>query len=50
MPVTDNVGLDDTLLSEDLFGPLLPIVEADCKQVVETINSMPHTLGLYIFS
>lgn len=48
--VVDNVNLDDTLLSEELFGPLLPIVEADCKLAVQTINSLPHPLGLYIFS
>lgn len=27
--VVDNVSLEDSLLSEELFGPLLPIVEAD---------------------
>lgn len=48
--IVDNVGLDDSLLSEELFGPLLPIIESDCKHAVETINSLPHPLGLYIFS
>ena len=48
--VVDNVGLDDSLLLEELFGPLLPIVEADYKRAVESINNLPHPLGLYIFS
>ncbi|KAH6616459.1 Aldehyde/histidinol dehydrogenase [Boeremia exigua] len=48
--VVDNVGLGDSLLSEELFGPLLPIMEADSKQAVEMINNLPHPLGLYIFS
>jgi aldehyde dehydrogenase (NAD+) len=48
--IVDNVSLEDSLLSEELFGPLLPIVEADYKHAVETINKLPHPLGLYVFS
>lgn len=48
--IIDNVSMDDSLLSEELFGPLLPIVEADVEHAVNIINSMPHPLGLYIFS
>ncbi|KAH7347996.1 Aldehyde/histidinol dehydrogenase [Pyrenochaeta sp. MPI-SDFR-AT-0127] len=48
--VIDNVTMEDSLLSEELFGPLLPIVEADYKRAVEIIASLPHPLGLYIFS
>ena len=48
--VVDNVSLEDSLLSEELFGPLLPIVEAGYKQAVDTINKLPHPLGLYMFS
>lgn len=48
--IVDNVTMDDSLLSEELFGPLLPIVEADYKHAVDIISSMPHPLGLYIFS
>ncbi|KAF2820846.1 aldehyde dehydrogenase [Ophiobolus disseminans] len=48
--VVDNVSMSDSLLSEELFGPLLPIIEADYKRAVEIITSMPHPLALYIFS
>ncbi|KAF3048812.1 hypothetical protein E8E11_004193 [Didymella keratinophila] len=48
--VVDNVSLEDSLLSEELFGPLLPIVETDYKHAVEAINQLPHPLGLYMFS
>lgn len=48
--VVDNITMEDSLLSEELFGPLLPIIEADYKRAVEVISSMPHPLGIYIFS
>ena len=48
--VVDNVSLEDSLLSEELFGPLLPIMEADYKRAVEIVNSLAHPLGLYVFS
>ena len=48
--VVDNVSLEDSLLSEKLFGPLLPIIEADYKRAVELVNSLTHPLGLYVFS
>jgi aldehyde dehydrogenase (NAD+) len=48
--VVSNVKMNDSLLSEELFGPILPVIEADYKSACSTISSMPHPLGLYIFS
>lgn len=48
--VVSNVKMSDSLLSEELFGPVLPIIESDYTTACKTISSMPHPLGLYIFS
>ena len=40
----------DSLMSEEIFGPLLPIIKADYHKACDITNSMEHPLGLYIFS
>lgn len=40
----------DSLMSEEIFGPLLPIVTADVRQACEIMQKMEHPLCLYIFS
>lgn len=42
---------DSALMSEEIFGPLLPIVPiASVEEAIETINSGPKPLAAYIFS
>lgn len=48
--VIDNCDMNDSLLSEELFGPLLPIVKADYQTACSTLLDMPHPLAIYIFS
>ncbi|KAL5592989.1 hypothetical protein FOBRF1_012091 [Fusarium oxysporum] len=48
--IVTDVTISDSLLSEEIFGPILPIVKADVKSALEVINDMPHPLALYIFS
>ena len=48
--IVKDIMLDDSLLSEELFAPIAPVVIADTDRAIRTINSMPHPLGLYIFS
>ena len=48
--VVDNVSTQDALLSEELFGPILPVIEADYNEATRVIASMPHPLAIYIFS
>ena len=40
----------DPLMSEEIFGPLLPIVKVGYRQACEIMQKMEHALGLYIFS
>lgn len=48
--IITEVTTSDSLMSEELFAPFIPIIKADVEMAVRTINSMPHPLGLYIFS
>lgn len=49
--VVENVTGDDSLMSEELFGPILPIVPVDSiQQAIDFINARDHPLALYVFS
>ncbi|NCV93124.1 MAG: aldehyde dehydrogenase family protein [Synechococcaceae bacterium WB7_3xG_012] len=42
---------EDPLMQEELFGPLLPILEVDgLEHAIEWINQRPKPLALYLFS
>ncbi|MGA0996519.1 MAG: aldehyde dehydrogenase family protein [Vulcanococcus sp.] len=42
---------EDPLMQEELFGPLLPILEVDgLEQAIEWINQRPKPLALYLIS
>jgi hypothetical protein len=40
----------DSLLGEELFGPILPIIKMNYKEAYATITSMEHPLAIYIFA
>jgi acyl-CoA reductase-like NAD-dependent aldehyde dehydrogenase len=42
--------LNDSLMSEELFAPIAPVIVADVDRSIDIIKSMPHPLGMYIFS
>lgn len=48
--VVTDVKISDSLLSEELFGPICPVLRADYVSAYKEICKMPHPLGLYIFS
>lgn len=46
-----QVPRDAAIMSEEIFGPVLPIVTfQDMDEVVREINAMPKPLALYVFS
>ncbi|GKZ46649.1 hypothetical protein AbraIFM66951_009787 [Aspergillus brasiliensis] len=45
-----DVKTDDSLLSEELFGPILPIVDADLDTAISFTRSVEHPLALYAFT
>jgi acyl-CoA reductase-like NAD-dependent aldehyde dehydrogenase len=47
----DNIALTDPIMEEEIFGPILPIIEyTDIAEAINLINSKPKPLALYIFS
>ncbi len=46
-----GIPADAKIMSEEIFGPLLPIIEyTDLDQVIARINAEPKPLALYIWS
>ena len=47
----DNVSLDAPIMQEEIFGPILPIVEYNnLSEAIGIVNSQPKPLALYLFS
>ena len=46
-----DVSSDAPARQEEIFGPILPVIEVDnAQRVIEFVNARPSPLGLYIFS
>lgn len=49
--VMDNVSWEDNVMKEEIFGPVLPILEYEnLDDVIDIVNNHAHPLALYIFS
>lgn len=49
--VLTDVPLDDPLMDEEIFGPLLPVLTvADAAEAVELVNGRDRPLALYVFT
>lgn len=49
--IVDGVGWDDSLMEEELFGPILPVLTfTDIYEVMHRLQRMPHPLSMYIFT
>ncbi|HYW21729.1 MAG TPA: aldehyde dehydrogenase [Nodularia sp. (in: cyanobacteria)] len=47
----DHVSLTDAVMQEEIFGPILPIIEyTDITEAIALINSKPKPLALYLFT
>jgi acyl-CoA reductase-like NAD-dependent aldehyde dehydrogenase len=45
-----DVPVDSPIMQDEVFGPILPILEIDSlRAVVDWVNDRPRPLGLYIF-
>jgi len=46
-----NVSPDSPVMQEEIFGPILPVLEVNSvQQVIDFVNSRPSPLGLYVFA
>ncbi|KIX01176.1 uncharacterized protein Z518_08901 [Rhinocladiella mackenziei CBS 650.93] len=48
--IVRDVEMDDSLLSEELFGPICPVIACSVSEAVDRTNKLPTPLALYIFS
>lgn len=49
--IVKDVKIDDSLMSEEIFGPILPIVPVDDLDAgIAHVNANDHPLALYVFS
>ncbi|KAG8920443.1 hypothetical protein FRC01_000747 [Tulasnella sp. 417] len=49
--ILKNVALDDTVMENELFGPILPIVPVrDFQDAIDWTNSRSHPLAVYAFT
>lgn len=49
--VLTNVSMDMSIMEEEIFGPVLPVITFQSRdEVVQLINCLPPPLALYIFS
>ncbi|WP_238882045.1 aldehyde dehydrogenase [Clostridium sp. YIM B02551] len=49
--IMDNVTLEDKVMEDEIFGPILPILEYnDLEEVIDMVNSKPKPLALYLFT
>ncbi len=49
--VIDNVSWDHKIMQEEIFGPVLPVIEYEnLADAVSTINRQPKPLSFYFFS
>jgi aldehyde dehydrogenase (NAD+) len=50
--IVRNVTLDDALMAEEIFGPILVVLQpcADTEQALEVIGSLPSPLVVYLMS
>lgn len=49
--ILEEVSLDESIMKEEIFGPILPIVTyGSIREAIELINNGPKPLALYMFS
>ncbi|KAI8814100.1 Aldehyde/histidinol dehydrogenase [Cladochytrium replicatum] len=48
--IVDNVKYGDPLMEDELFGPLLPVIEATTDEAIRFINKGDTPLALYVMS
>jgi len=49
--VVTGVGLDDSIMKEEIFGPILPIINVEStEEAIKIINGRDKPLALYVFT
>ncbi|MEM0517276.1 aldehyde dehydrogenase [Aequorivita flava] len=49
--VMQNVTLDDAVMQEEIFGPILPVISySTIEEAISIVNSLPKPLSCYVFT
>ena len=49
--ILTDVSFDDTIMDEEIFGPILPVITYDnLQETIDKVKSMPKPLSCYIFT
>ncbi|MCJ7521191.1 MAG: aldehyde dehydrogenase family protein [Dehalococcoidia bacterium] len=49
--ILDNISWDDPVMGEEIFGPILPVIEyQSLDDAIRIINERPKPLALYVFT
>ncbi|MCU0394466.1 MAG: aldehyde dehydrogenase [Chitinophagaceae bacterium] len=49
--IMDNVSLDDPIMQEEIFGPILPVLTyRENEEALEIIERNPYPLALYVYT
>lgn len=49
--IIDNVSLDDLVMQEEIFGPIIPLLSyQDIGEAIRFVNERPKPLALYLFT
>lgn len=49
--IMEGVTWEDPVMDDEIFGPILPLIEYEkLEEVINTVNSHPKPLALYVFS
>lgn len=49
--ILDEISFDDPVMQDEIFGPILPIIEYDeLSEVIAAVRSRPNPLALYVFT
>ena len=49
--VIEDISWDDNIMKDEIFGPILPVLEFDdVDEVINIVNEHPKPLALYVFS
>jgi len=49
--ILDEINLDDDIMNEEIFGPILPVLDyEDISEVEEIVNLNHYPLALYLFT
>lgn len=49
--IVDNISVDHPLMQEEIFGPILPVMDYEnLEEVIDFLRNKPRPLALYFFS